>query len=126
VKSEKKDLKNYYPENIKYEERKYREIVNTNDLVKFSVSVKETDLLISAEKDLSKEVMSAILKYRNQIEKYIDEYPIFKATLEPYMPDKYAPKIVQDMSKICSQVGIGQWQVLPGLFRNLSGLTYCL
>ncbi|MDD5774135.1 MAG: UPF0280 family protein [bacterium] len=115
-------MKNYYPENIKYEERTYRELVNTNDLLKFSVSVKETDLLIMAEKDLSKEVMSSILKYRNQIEKYIEEYPVFKTTLEPYKPDNFAPNIVQNMSKICSQVGVGPMASVAGAVSEFVGL----
>lgn len=117
-----KMMKNYYPENIKYEERTYRGLVNTSDLLKFSVSVKETDLLIMAERDLSKEVMSSVLKYRNQIEKYIEEYPVFKTTLEPYTPDKFASKIIQDMSKFSSQVGVGPMASVAGAVSEFIGL----
>lgn len=114
-------LKNYYPENIKYEERTYREIVKTNGTVRFTVSVEETDLLVSAERDLNKEVMDAVLKYRSQIEKYIDDYPIFKTTLGPYTPDKFATKIVQDMSRFCSQVGVGPMASVAGAVAEFVG-----
>ncbi|MFH1288328.1 MAG: UPF0280 family protein [bacterium] len=113
--------KNCYPKNIKYEERTYRETVRTNDLVRFTVSVKETDLLISAEKDLTKEAMGAVIKYRNQIEKYIEKYPIFKTTLEPYIPNEFAPRIVRDMSRFCSQVGVGPMAGIAGAISEFVG-----
>ncbi|MEW6088778.1 MAG: UPF0280 family protein [bacterium] len=114
-------IKNFYPENIKYEKRTYRETVRTSGLVHFSVSVKETDLLISAERDLSKEAMGAVLKYRNQIEKYIEEFPVFKTTLEPYTPGKLAAKIVQDMSRFCSKVGVGPMASVAGAISEFVG-----
>lgn len=114
-------MKNYYPENIKYEERTYREIVKTGDLVRFTVSVEETDLLVSAEKNLTKEVIGAVIKYRSQIEEYIEEYPVFKTTLEPYTPNRFAPKIVQDMSRFCSQVGVGPMAGVAGAVAEFVG-----
>lgn len=122
MKNVEKDIKNYYPENIKYEERTYRDSAGAVDLVKFSVCIKETDLQIYAEKDLTREVASAVLKYRNQIEKYIDEHPVFKTTLEPYTPDKFAPKIVREMSKICSLVGVGPMASVAGAVSEFVGL----
>ena len=44
-----------------YEKRTYRNLVKTDDLVKFEVMVKETDLLVRAERDLSKETRESIL-----------------------------------------------------------------
>lgn len=114
-------LKNYYPESIEYKERTYRETVRTNDLVRFTVSIKETDLLISAETDLTKEAMGAVMKYRNQIEKYIEEYPVFKTTLEPYAPDKFAPEIVRDMSEFCSRAGVGPMAGVAGAVAEFVG-----
>ena len=60
-----------------YEERTYRNLVKTDDLVNFEVIVKETDLLIRAEKDLSREARQSVLKYRNQLETYISVHPEF-------------------------------------------------
>ncbi len=80
-----------------YQERTYRNYVRTDDLVKFEVIVKETDLLIRAEKDLSLQAREAVLKYRSQIEAYIEKKPWFETTLSPIPMDPYAPKIVQEM-----------------------------
>jgi hypothetical protein len=49
-----------------YEKRTYRNLVKTDDLVQFQVMVKETDLLVRAERDLSKETRESVLKYRHQ------------------------------------------------------------
>ncbi len=60
-----------------YEERTYRNSVKTDDLVNFEVIVKETDLLVRAERDLSRETRESILKYRHQLETYIAVHPEF-------------------------------------------------
>jgi len=80
-----------------YQERTYRNYVRTDDLVKFEVIVKETDLLVRAEKDLSLQTREAVLKYRSQIEAYIEKKPWFETALSPLPMDPYAPKIVQEM-----------------------------
>jgi len=54
-----------------YEERTYRNLVRIDDLVKFEVIVKETDLLVRAEKDLSREARASILKYRHHLKRIL-------------------------------------------------------
>ncbi len=83
-----------------YEERTYRNLVKTDDLTNFEVIVRETDLLVRAEKDLSKETRNSILKYRHQLETYIAMHPEFAETLLPFEEDAYAPGIVREM--ICA------------------------
>ncbi|MBP1698308.1 MAG: hypothetical protein H6Q41_3496, partial [Deltaproteobacteria bacterium] len=58
-----------------YEKRTYRDLVKTDDLVKFEVIIKETDLLVRAESDLSKEARESVLTYRHQLETYIAMNP---------------------------------------------------
>jgi hypothetical protein len=90
-----------------YEERTYRNLVKTDDLLKFEVMVKETDLLVRAKKDLSRETREAVLTYRHQIEAYIAAHPEFARSLVPLDEDPYAPRIVQEMiqSSRCANVG---------------------
>ncbi len=90
-----------------YEERTYRNLVKTDDLLKFEVMVKETDLLVRAKKDLSRETREAVLTYRHQIEAYIAAHPEFARSLVPLDEDPYAPRIVQEMiqSSRCASVG---------------------
>jgi hypothetical protein len=69
--------------------------------------VKETDLLVRAKKDLSRETREAVLTYRHQIEAYIAAHPEFARSLVPLDEDPYAPRIVQEMiqSSRCANVG---------------------
>lgn len=97
-----------------YQERTYRDSVKTDDLVKFEVIVKETDLLIRAEKDLSREAREAVLKYRSQIEAYIRKNPWFERSLSPLPMDPYAPKIVQEMFRASQIAQVGPMASVAG------------
>lgn len=97
-----------------YQIRTYRNSVRTDDLVKFEVIVKETDLLIRAEKDLSREAREAVLKYRAQIEAYIEKNPWFERSLSPLPMDPYAPKIVQEMVRASHIAQVGPMASVAG------------
>jgi len=97
-----------------YEERTYRDLVKTDDLVKFEVIVKETDLLIRAEKDLSREAREAVLKYRHQIETYISLHPEFQRSLVPIEDDLLAPEIVREMIRASRLAGVGPMAAVAG------------
>jgi ApbE superfamily uncharacterized protein (UPF0280 family) len=97
-----------------YEERIYRNLVKTDDLVKFEVIVKETDLLVRAESDLLNETRESVLKYRYQLETYIVMNPEFQRSLIPLKDDLHAPEIVQDMIR-ASQLGqVGPMAAVAG------------
>ena len=74
-----------------YEERTYRNLVKTDDLVNFEVIVKETDLLVRAERDLFNETRESILKYRYQLETYIAMHPEFIKSLIPGLLSSFFP-----------------------------------
>lgn len=97
-----------------YQKRTYRNLVRTEDLVNFEVIVKETDLLIRAEKDLSREAREAVLKYRSQLEAYIDKNPWFEKSLSPLPMDPYAPKIVQEMFRASQVAQVGPMASVAG------------
>jgi uncharacterized protein len=80
-----------------YEPRTYRNLVKTDDLVKFEVIVKETDLFVRAERDLSKETRESVLRYRHQLETYIAMNPAFQHSLVPFPDDPGVPGIVRGM-----------------------------
>src|SRR3989304_4733692 len=90
-----------------YEKRTYRDLVKTDDLVKFEVIVKETDLLVRAESDLSKEARESVLRYRHQLETYIAKNPGFQQSLVPFADDPYAPEIVRQMIQTSQRAGVG-------------------
>jgi hypothetical protein len=97
-----------------YEKRTYRNLVKTDDLVKFEVIVKETDLLVRADRDLSKETREAILKYRHQLETYITMNPEFQKSLLPLAEDPYAPAMVREMIRTSQSARVGPMAAVAG------------
>ena len=102
-----------------YEERTYRNLVRTDDLIKFEVIVKETDLLVRAEKDLSKETRESVLKYRHQLETYITANPGFQESLLPLTDDLYAPEIVREMIRTSQLARVGPMAAVAGALAEM-------
>ncbi len=102
-----------------HEERTYRNLVNTDDLVKFEVIVKETDLLVRAERDLSKETRESVLKYRHQLETYIAANPPFQESLLPLTDDPYAPEIVREMIRTSQLARVGPMAAVAGAMAEM-------
>jgi hypothetical protein len=97
-----------------YEERIYRNTVRTDDLTNFEVIVKETDLLVRAERDLSRETRESILKYRHQLETYIAVHPEFVRSLMPLNEDPYAPEMVKEMIRVSTLANVGPMASVAG------------
>jgi len=97
-----------------YEKRTYRNVVRTDDLIKFEVMVKETDLLVRAERDLSRETRESVLKYRHQLETYIAMKPEFQKSLIPLVDDPYAPAIARQMIRTSQLAGVGPMAAVAG------------
>ncbi|MCK9196839.1 MAG: UPF0280 family protein [Syntrophales bacterium] len=90
-----------------YKERTYRNSVAVHDLVSFYVSIRETDLYIAADQDLSELALASVIKHRNYLESYIQRHPTFLRSLVPVPEDQFAPVMVRDMIEagIGAQVG---------------------
>jgi len=58
-----------------YQDRSYRNLLHKDNLISFSVVVKETDLFVHALKSLKDITKELILKHRGYIEAYIKRYP---------------------------------------------------
>jgi ApbE superfamily uncharacterized protein (UPF0280 family) len=97
-----------------YEPRTYRDLVKTDDLIKFEVIVKETDLLVRAESDLFRETRESVLKYRHQLETYIEMNPEFQSSLAPLEDDPYAPEIVREMIRASQLARVGPMAAVAG------------
>jgi ApbE superfamily uncharacterized protein (UPF0280 family) len=97
-----------------YEERIYRNLVKTDDLVKFKVIVKETDLLVRAESDLLNETRESVLKYRYQLETYIAINPEFQRSLIPLKDDLHAPEVVREMIRVSQLARVGPMAAVAG------------
>ncbi len=97
-----------------YEERTYRNLVKTDDLVNFEVIVKETDLFVRADRDLSPETRESVLKHRYQLETYIAAHPEFATSLVPVEEDPYAPEIVREMIRVSTLARVGPMAAVAG------------
>ena len=104
-----------------YEPRTYRHWVSDKDLVSFSVTVKETDLLIRAQRDLEAQALAATKKYRSELEQYIISHPAFTVSLEPLSVEKDAPSLVKDMAEAAQQAGVGPMAAVAGAIAEAVG-----
>jgi uncharacterized protein len=104
-----------------YEKRVYRETVKASDLVSFSVVVKETDLFVLAEKDLSKKTLELVLKHRLQLEEYIHRHPDFLKSLRPVKAAPGAPETASLMAWAATEAGVGPMAAVAGAFAEITG-----
>jgi ApbE superfamily uncharacterized protein (UPF0280 family) len=97
-----------------YERRTYRNLVKTDDLVKFEVIVKETDLLVRADRDLSAEARESVLRYRYQLETYISVNPEFAKSLVPLRNGHDAPEMIREMIRSSQLANVGPMAAVAG------------
>jgi len=104
-----------------YEERKYRRLIKSGELVKFNVVDKETDLLVLASRDLKKESLASISKYRAEIESYIGTDPLFITAFRPYRVRFKAPNIIKDMARAARRTKVGPMAAVAGAVAEYVG-----
>ena len=104
-----------------YEKRTYREHVRAQDLFSFTVVVKETDLFILADKDLSSLALEEVLRHRHQLESYIARHPEFLHSLSPVRLLPGAPESARRMADAAGLAGVGPMAAVAGAFSELVG-----
>jgi ApbE superfamily uncharacterized protein (UPF0280 family) len=104
-----------------YTERFYRKRVRSSGLVTFEVAVKETDLQVSADKNLEKETRDLVFACRHQLESYIHSHPDFLTALTPYPDDPLAPPLVKEMIECAKRVGVGPMASVAGAIAQYVG-----
>ena len=104
-----------------YQKRFYREWTNATDLIRQEVIAGETDIFISAERDIKKTAQEIVKKYRVQIEDYIKVNPQFKTSLEPLDSDSSAPAIIKDMIRASKLAGVGPMASVAGAVAEFVG-----
>jgi len=92
----------------------YRSGIAANDLVRFRVVVKETDLFILAERDISDLVRDIVLTQRDRLERYIAGNPSFRDSLLPIPVSDTAPGIVKAMALAGQASGVGPMAAVAG------------
>jgi hypothetical protein len=97
-----------------YQPRTYRSGMTSEDLVSFRVCVAETDLFISAERDLSASAFGVVREARAQIEHEIALDRRFLTSLEPLPLRPGAPPLVQAMVEAAQAAGVGPMAAVAG------------
>lgn len=105
------------------EERFYREWVHSPDLVAFRVEVEESDLLISAERDLSEAARRKLISLRAELKSFIALRPEFQRSLEPVEVPSGAAEIVRDMAWAAEEYGVGPMAAVAGAVARHVGLA---
>jgi ApbE superfamily uncharacterized protein (UPF0280 family) len=104
-----------------YQPRTYRHWIEGKDLVPFTVTVKETDLYIRATSNLQRKARRLVLKYRRQLEQYIEQNPDFLTSLKPLSVPERAPRIVRDMIEAGRKAGVGPMAAVAGAIAECVG-----
>ena len=104
-----------------YEERVYRGVTKPIDLLCYEVKIKETDLLCCTKVDLRDFIGGRVLFYRNQLEEYIRESPLFGKSLAPVSDDPFAPLIAREMARTSATLGVGPMATVAGAVAEFVG-----
>lgn len=105
------------------QERLYRRLSGAAGLTGFIVAVKETDLFILAETDLTDPARAEILTQRRFIEDRIAAQPEFLSSLEPLPDDPLAPPIIRDMLRAGLAASTGPMAAVAGAMAHRVGLA---
>ncbi len=99
----------------------YRRWITGKDLVSFTIAVKETDLFVRARRNLQGKAFRIVLKYREQLEKYIDRHPAFATSMVPLAVTADAPEMVKAMIEATAKAGVGPMASVAGAIAEYVG-----
>lgn len=108
-------------EETKYQKREYRDWIEPEDLISFQVVEYETDLYISADKNLYSVALTSIKQYRKQLETYINKHPEFKESFTPIAIDNNAPSIIKEMGLAAIRANVGPFAAVAGAVAEYVG-----
>ena len=104
-----------------YRDRTYRNRILKNDLKVFNVTVRETDIFISADSDLTQIALASVHRLRSFLESYIVVHREFLTSLNPVPYDELAPEIVREMMKASGKAGVGPMAAVAGAIAEHVG-----
>lgn len=94
--------------------RSYRNRCNAEDLIGVHVRIKETDLLIQADRNVQRRAAELVLQARCQLEEYIIHHPAFYTSLQPIAKDFTAPSLIQKMFDAGRKANVGPMAAVAG------------
>ena len=101
--------------------RLYRDWVVSDNLVRFTVAMRETDLLVRAQRDLTREALESASTHHHAIESYFRSHPRFATSLEPQEAAAGAPAVVWAMANAARIAKIGPLSAVAGAIAEAVG-----
>jgi ApbE superfamily uncharacterized protein (UPF0280 family) len=101
-----------------YEPRTYRALVEPVGLVTFQVIHAETDLQVSAVRDLSGQAGELVRELRAELEAFIAAFPRFAESHVPIDIGTGAPAIARAMAEAAQLAGVGPMAGVAGAFAE--------
>ena len=105
-----------------YQERTYRNLIKSPELVPYRVVVKETDLMVYTDHKLIDETKELVLEQRGYVETFISSHPEFAEALVPWQLSGPAPAIIANMAKAAHNAGVGPMAAVAGAIAEQVGL----
>ncbi|MDR2909779.1 MAG: UPF0280 family protein [Bacteroidales bacterium] len=107
-------------------ERKYRQQFNIQRFTSFEIKYCETDLWIgidpaSFRTEMQEMVLGRIKELRQKMDDYILTEPLFKKTMNPFLPCENSPIEAKEMAAAAEKAGIGPMSAVAGLFAREAG-----
>jgi ApbE superfamily uncharacterized protein (UPF0280 family) len=97
-----------------YEQRTYRRSMEPFGLTCFEVRVKESDLYVCAERELTGVAEDLLCTVRWDLESYIATHPRFAESYAPVQVETDAPAIIQQMARAAWRANVGPMASVAG------------
>lgn len=104
-----------------HQERTYRNLINSPELIPYKVVIKETDLMVYTATRLADETRELVLEQRGYVETFIKAHPDFARALNPWRLEGPAPGIIVRMVKAAANAGVGPMAAIAGAIAEQVG-----
>ena len=104
-----------------YEARAYRDWVGKSGLASFNVTLRESDLMVRAHRDLRHQAEDLLRDARLGLEEHIRAHPEFAVSLSPLPMPLKAPEIVRKMIAASRTFDVGPMAAVAGAVAQTVG-----
>jgi uncharacterized protein len=100
--------------------RNYREAISPQaGEVSFQVVVEQTDLFVTAERDLAEPMLDLVRALRGELKSFMLLTPGFRESLVPVPAPSTAPLVAREMARAAELVNVGPMAAVAGTFAQL-------
>ncbi len=100
--------------------RSYREAITPQKgEVTFQIVVEQTDLFVTAGRDLSEPMLELVHSLRGELKNFMLLNPGFRESLRPVPAPDTAPRVAREMARAASLCNVGPMAAVAGTFAQL-------